>query len=144
MSACKRTSILSFSIGHHHNACLRGFTYLTAAYNTFACQLAVRSFSSCQEGAVIWPVLLPRCGEKERTAILVTCLAPLLLSRGLLALSISGLPTNALWLATELQPRAAMVSKLNIPGDMVAVYRSVSHNSCPFADLRRQPHLHLR
>ena len=80
----------------------------------------------------------------EHTAILVTCLVPLLLSRGLLALSTSGLPTNALWLATELHPRAAMVSKLNIPGDMVAVHGLLSCTYCPFAGFRRQPHLHLR
>ena len=104
----------------------------------------VRSYSICQVGAVIWRFLLPICGEKGHTAILVTCLGPLRPSMGLLALSTSGLPTKALWLATESHPRAAMASKLNIPGDMVAVQRSISRCCCPFAGFRRQPHLHLR
>ena len=84
------------------------------------------------------------CSIVEPTAILVTCLVPLLLRRSLLALSTSGLPTNALWLAAELHPRAAMVSMLSIPGDMVAIGGSRFYNSCPFAGFRRQPHLHLR
>ena len=63
----------------------------------------------------------------------MTCLAPLPLSWGLLALSTSGLPTKALWPATDLQPRAAMASKLSIPGAMRAIYRSVSQDGCPYA-----------
>ena len=63
----------------------------------------------------------------------MTCLAPLPLSWGLLALSTSGLPTKALWPATDLQLRAAMASKLSIPGAMRAIYRSVSQDGCPYA-----------
>jgi hypothetical protein len=63
----------------------------------------------------------------------VTCLAPLLLSWGLLALSTSGLPTKALWPATDLQLRAAMASKVSIPGAMRVICRSVSQDGCPYA-----------
>ncbi len=110
---------------------------------TIACNMPSDHFQSCQGPASLACPCKFAVG-KEHTAILVTCLLPLLLSRGLLALSTSGLPTNALWLATELHPRAAMVSMLNIPGDMVAVCGSLYYNSCPFAGFRRQPHLHLR
>ena len=70
------------------------------------------------------------CGAEIHTAILVICLCPFLLYCGLLALSTSGLPTKALWLAPHLTPRAAMVSEHTIPETMMKFCRTLPRNVC--------------
>ena len=71
------------------------------------------------------------CGAEIYTAILVICLCPFLLYCGLLALSTSGLPTKAFWLAPHLTPRAAMVSEHTNPGAMIKICRTLSRDVCP-------------
>ena len=131
LSPCRQTHMSANGLGHPH-AAMGAIASFELVWHLSACTL-FRSLHSCFLPDMPRPSLSCHiCGAEIHTAILVICLCPFLLYCDLLALSTSGLPTKALWLAPHLTPRAAMVSEDTIPETMVTICRTLSRYVCPY------------